>query len=934
MSVPEKGQPKKKYVPAVGPRLKKLLAVVFGLFALLVVNSVYLSSITIAGTQYQNWFYLLNFALHLALGLLIVVPVIVFGLVHIRNTYYRKNRRAIRAGYALFTFAIILLISGIVLTRLDLFGFRFEVNDATTRSVAYWAHVISPLLAIWLFVLHRLAGKKIKWRVGLSWAIVAALFASGMLYLQTQDPRSWNVKGPASGEQYFFPSLARTSTGNFIPQRVLKNDQYCQECHTDVHKTWTQSVHKFSSFNNPPYEFSVKGTRRAMMERDGHVRGSRFCAGCHDPVPFFSGAFDDPKFDDPNYDLSSDPTAQAGITCTVCHSISHINSPRGNSDYTITEPVHYPFAFSNNGFLKWVNRQLVKAKPEFHKATFLKPLHKTPEFCGTCHKVHLPPELNAYKWLRGQNHYDSYYLSGVSGHTPASFYYPPKAQENCNGCHMPLIEVSSEPNFAAQVRDDTGLVKTFDHMFPTANTAIPVLVKDKMPDFESVIQKHMKFNEGVVRVDIFGIKEEGRIDGALIAPIRPQVPALQPGKTYLIEAVIRTVKMGHHLTQGTVDSNELWMDVAARMGDQTIGRSGARSEIDGSVDPWSHFVNVFVLDREGNRINRRNAEDIFVPLYNNQIPPGGADVVHYRLQVPADAVGELSFEVALRYRKFDTEYMRFVTGNADYVNELPIMTMATDSVTFPIAPAKSVTADDSPIPLWQRWNDYGIGLLLKGKGAERRQALAAFEEVERLGRPEGPVNQARVYLNEGLIQTDAPEALARARELGAHTWWLLWFGGLVAEKNGDYELAITQYRDLVRGGFEEAVGRGFNFGNHTVVRNTLANALMQYALAKSGETQAALFDEAKSNYEKSLAIDPENLAAHWGLKQLYGLMGNEAESAKHGALHAKYKPDDNARDRAVAAARRKYPAANHAAEDVVIYDLTPKSDQASLGGMK
>ena len=28
------------------------------------------------------------------------------------------------------------------------------------------------------------------------------------------------------------------------------------------------------------------------------VKASRWCAGCHDPVPFFSGAFDDPKFDD------------------------------------------------------------------------------------------------------------------------------------------------------------------------------------------------------------------------------------------------------------------------------------------------------------------------------------------------------------------------------------------------------------------------------------------------------------------------------------------------------------------------------------------------------------------------------------------------------------------------------------------------------------
>ena len=39
---------RKKYVRAVGPRLTKLLAVVFGLFALLAVNSVYLVGVTVA----------------------------------------------------------------------------------------------------------------------------------------------------------------------------------------------------------------------------------------------------------------------------------------------------------------------------------------------------------------------------------------------------------------------------------------------------------------------------------------------------------------------------------------------------------------------------------------------------------------------------------------------------------------------------------------------------------------------------------------------------------------------------------------------------------------------------------------------------------------------------------------------------------------------
>ena len=133
-------------------------------------------------------------------------------------------------------------------------------------------------------------------------------------------------------------------------------------CHPDVHAGWARSAHRFSSFNNPAYLVAVRETRQVALVATAIVQRARFCAGCHDPVPFFAG-----RFDDPDYDDVQDPTAHAGITCTVCHAITNINSPRGNADFTIEEPLHYPFAFSQNPLLQWVNQQLVKAKPSFHK---------------------------------------------------------------------------------------------------------------------------------------------------------------------------------------------------------------------------------------------------------------------------------------------------------------------------------------------------------------------------------------------------------------------------------------------------------------------------------------------------------------------------------------------------------------------------------------
>lgn len=911
---------RKKYVPVVGPRLARLLALIFFLFALLAVNSVYLLSITIAGVEYQNWFYLVMFLAHLLLGLALIVPVVAFGITHIRNARNRPNRRAIRVGYGLFATAILIFLSGFVLTR-DLFGFPMDFRSAGFRGAAYWLHVLGFPAVIWLYVLHRLAGRRIKWKVGLRWAAAGGIFAAVMLVVQTQDPRAWNQTGPASGQQYFFPSLSRTSTGDFIPERVLDNDEYCLQCHEEIHDSWSHSVHRFASFNNPIYEFSVKNTRRAMMDRDGTVQGARFCAGCHDPVPFFSGAFDDPRFDDPDYDLSEDPGAQAGITCTVCHSISHVNSPRGNADYTITEPVHYPFTFSESPLLRWVNRQLVKAKPEFHKATFLKPLHQSTEYCGTCHKVHLPPELNAYKWLRGQNHHDAFWLSGVSGQGITSFYYPPKAESNCNGCHMPLSPVEGGENLAARERDDSGRRTVHDHQFPSANTAIPHLLRDAMRDPDGAIAAHHAFNEGVMRLDIFGIREEGRTDGELVAPLRPEVPELEPGGTYLVETVIRTAKMGHLFTQGTVDSNEVWIDVEVLAGERTIGRSGGMEPATREVDPWSHFVNAFVIDRKGNRIDRRNAEDIFIALYNNQIAPGSADVFHGRFTVPEAAEGPIEVRVRLLYRKFDALMMQLVTGDPQHANDLPIMVLAEDSIAFPLRGRPGAARNDAyPVDPWMRWNDYGIGMLSQGL---LRQARTAFEQVEALGRPDGPMNLARVAIAEGLVQTEAPDALARAAAFDppANQWSLLWFGAQVAQRNGDWDRVIANLEDIIRGGFEQAAGRGFDFSKDYRVLDALGLARYQRALRDRGEPRRERMEQAAEAYLAALRWDPENLNAHYGLAQVYRDLGDAEREAHHSAEHERYRPDDNASDEAIASARLKYPAANVAAEDVVIYDL-------------
>jgi tetratricopeptide (TPR) repeat protein len=896
------------YVPAIGPRLRILLYIVFAGFAFLGASGIYLLAISAANRIFTNQLFTTPFNLgmflaHTVVGVIGIAPFGVFGFVHLYSSWGRKNRVAVRLGLLLFVLGIITIVSGVALIQIE--GLPQLPTGSVSRTSIYLAHLLIPVAAVFAYVAHRRAGPAIKWKYGWYWGVVVVLVVGGMGMAHYVNPHFSGVEGPAEGMRYFFPSEARTTDGNFIPARALMMDEYCAKCHQDIFNDHLHSAHKFSSFNNPAYLFSIRETRKVSLERDGKMNASRWCAGCHDQVPFFSG-----KFDDPNYDIVNDPTAHAGITCVVCHSMTHINSPIGNAAFTIEEAQHYPFAFSDNASLQWINNQLIKAKPELHKKTFLKPLHKSAEFCSTCHKVHLPVELNHYKdFLRGQNHYDSFVLSGL-GHGSRSFYFPPTGmKDNCASCHMPL---EPSKDFGSKDFDGSGERKRHTHFFPGANTGLFELLKyedrykERTPQFQKSIDTNADFLRGVLpdgsdkklRIDIFGVKQyQGDSpDDSTLAVIRPALPALTPGKDYLLEIVVRTLNIGHHFSQGTVDSNEIWVDFEARAGDKVIGRSGGIDQ-KGEVDPWSHFINVLMLDRNGNRINRRNPQDIFTPLYDKQIPPGAGQVVHYRLSVPPEVKEPITIDAKLRYRKFDYDYMKLVHEAAGKpIPKLPIVDICTDRVTLPVAgKAETVAAQESPIKAaWQRWNDYGIGCLIEGgvglKRGNLKQAEAAFKKLLTLGAKDavahGHVNLARVYIEQGRLDEAARELNAAQECDPPSPWWLVrWLMAQVKAQNAtsrkELEEAANLLSQIVDPKSQPMLDNGkpkFDFTSDYVVLAELGRVLFNRSKQKVDDNDERDFLlRSIDAYERALGIDPEDLDSHYGLYQCYDRLGKGIE---------------------------------------------------------
>jgi tetratricopeptide (TPR) repeat protein len=871
------------YTPAVGSRLRALLWINLIGFALLGAGGAYLASVSALtwwlGTTQQTYFYFLMVILHLGLGFALVVPFLAFGLVHLATAWRRPNRAAVRYGLALFVSALLVVASGLILVRMG----RFEVRDPSVRTVGYWLHVLTPLAVLGLYVKHRLAGPAIRWhwarRIGLG--VAAAVLA--MVFFHAQDPRSYGVKGPREGRRYFFPSEAITADGQFIPASTLMMDDYCLKCHKDAYDGWFHSAHHFSSFNNKAYLFSVRETRQMALRRDGDTRAARWCAGCHDPVPFFSGEFDNPQYDDVNT-----RTSQAGITCTVCHAITNVNSTRGNADYTIETPQHYPFAASTNPVLQWLNNTLVKAKPEMHKKTFLKPVIRDPKFCSTCHKVGLPFALNHYKdFLRGQNHYDTFLLSGVSGRGARSFYYPPQAKSDCNACHMNLV---ASRDFGARDFDGRGGTEIHNHLFLGANTGLATF--RGRGDVAAIHERFLQ--DAKVRVDLFALRGGGTIDGPLLGPLRPELPVLRRGQSYLVEVVVRTLGLGHPFSQGTADSNEIWVELVAREGTRVLGHSGGMSA-DGTVDPFAHFINIYMLDRDGNRVDRRNPQDIFVPLYNKQIPPGAGQVVHFGLEVPAEESGPIVLEARVNYRKFDRRYMDHVFGKGEGP-VLPVVVMARDEVALRVEGGPAVTGEPSPImETWQRWNDYGIGLFLEGteKGGQKgelRQAEPVFQKVAELGQADGWVNLARVYTREGRIP-EAREALekAAAHPRPAAPWVINWLTGQINDRNGLLDEAIASYESVLA---TKVPARGFDFSGDYEVINALGASLYARArLEPPGDpAREALLRRSIAAYRRTLAIDSENVAAHFGLGLAYAELARKADLSQLPQPHYDRRP--------------------------------------------
>jgi len=870
----------------------------FAGLVLLLVNSAYLYSFAHASIFYEA-----NVIFHLAAGLF---------LAGVAMYSFRRQPLAAGAFLAAALPALYLVLAG---------------NTRDHRAIL-WLHIGLALVAVILIgsVLRRRS-------YTVAVCLAAGIVAGAALHATLRPDQNNRIRNPetaplsmdeegAGAQSPFAPSSAQTNTGKIIPSNFFMDSEACGECHKDIYQQWKSSAHHFASFNNQFYRKSVE-----YMQDVSGTRPSKWCAACHDHAVFFNG-----RFDRPIREQIDTPEAQNGLGCMSCHSISHVGSTMGNSHFTVEYPPLHELASSHNPYMRAADRFLVYLNPKPHRATFLKPFHheQSAEFCAACHKVHLDVPVNHYRWLRGFNEYDNWQASGVSGQGARSFYYPPKSQV-CNDCHMPLVPSQDPGNHDGQVHS---------HRFPAANTALAYVNQDK-PQMD-VTEKFLK--SGFITVDIFSISpvddtgkgtamvrrartesasqaanttfavgEEAEASapavirevGKIAAPLGVARPAVQPGSDARVDVVVRTRKVGHFFPAGTVDAFDVWLELQARDADgRVIFWSGSVEDNGkGPVEPGAHFYRSYQLDGAGNPIDKRNAWQTRSLLYVRLIPPGAADVAHYRVHIPKDVRGPIQFTANLNYRKFSWYYTQFSYGaHARDGQDPSLLDLAHNSLSYdfgpqfipanvsgkvrdriPALPITALACSTASIPVgeaaWtpvvrkqdrERWNDWGIGLLLQGdlKGAEY-----AFKKVTDAepGYPDGWVNVARALVQEG--ETDAAKPyLKRALELSPQLARAWFFESAVQKADGDYDGALRSL-DRVRA----------QYPRDRVVLNQIAR--LCFLKRDYGRAIAALREVND--------VDPEDVQMHYTWMLCSRGLGDIAAADREEKLFRRFKAEES-----------------------------------------
>jgi tetratricopeptide (TPR) repeat protein len=322
----------------------------------------------------------------------------------------------------------------------------------------------------------------------------------------------------------------------------------------------------------------------------------------------------------------------------------------------------------------------------------------------------------------------------------------------------------------------------------------------------------------------------------------------------------------------------------------------------GPVDPGAHFYRSVLLDGHGNYIDKRNLWSARSTIYSRSIPPGATDLVRYRLDIPEDSGDQIFLTAKVNHRKFSWKNTQFayagitdpedtnssftkdyddrnwiyegdssnVSGKMKEIPDLPITTMAAATAEIRVSSSPSFSEGETTLYLEedaQRWNNYGIALLLHREYQAAEQIFLKLTEVSPTY-GEGWINYARSMLKQGYPK-EARTSLLRAQQLVSNPGKVDFFLGVAAKEEGNLESALAHLR-LAESAYPKDRRIVFQLGRTLLLQEQ--------------------YEAAIQVFKRGVQIDPEDIQFHYQLSLCYEALGDADRARFEWELHDRFRP--------------------------------------------
>jgi hypothetical protein len=614
-----------------------------------------------------------NVLIHTAVGLLTLLPVVWYYVVHFLDYRRYSMSHVLLLGYVGIAALLICTLSGLVVTWQGLFGVRTSWLWRQIHLISTFVTLGATIPHVVFSAVHLKRGKDTRpvrpfvWQTS-ALTLVGLLITFGLVYAYSGEkyvnefPEDYSyVYGE---DQPFAPSLAKTSTGGAFDPDSLAGSESCGTtgCHAQILAEWKPSSHRWSAMDK-----LFQAIQNVMAEQNG-AESTRYCGGCHDPISLFSGTKN--IFTE---NLTGLQGYNEGVSCLSCHSIQETDL-QGNANYVMYQPSAYLWQWKEDGAGRVMRDFLIRSYPGEHNK-LSKRMFKKPEYCAACHKQFIDEEINRVGWVQLQNQYDNWAAS-MWNHKG-----DPQKTVECRECHMPLVE-SSDPasGDALDYNRSAADGKHRSHRFIASNQLMPEMLQ--VEGWEEQVRLTEEWLQGKTVVSEI---QEKWSEGPIVQ-IGLEVPeTIKAGEDIPLRVILTANKVGHDYPTGPLDIIQSWVEVTVKDDAGNVVFSSGSVDDKHFIEPGSFLFKAEPIDQHGNLIDRHNLWEMVGVRYRRALFPGYSDTVeysipcipavvappgsstadggprHYEVPSPTEA-GEYTIRVGLFYRKVDQFLLNFVFG--------------------------------------------------------------------------------------------------------------------------------------------------------------------------------------------------------------------------------------------------------------------------------